>query len=81
MCPTLCVHYTEPWINLYKKRPVCERAIGQLKDLINIKGSQIRNTQSLKLTILLAGITQLIGVLIMVKSNYSNHLRAFKSIA
>jgi|LGOV01.1.fsa_nt_gb hypothetical protein len=72
---------SEPWINLYKERPVCERAIGQLKDLINIKGSQIRNTQSLKSTILLAGITQLIGVLIMVKSNYSNHLRAFKSIA
>jgi len=72
---------SEQWINLYKKRTVCERAIGQLKDLINIKGSQIRNTQSLKSVILLAGITQLIGVLIMIKSNHLNHLRAFKTVA
>lgn len=72
---------SELWINLYKKRTVCERSIAQLKDFINIKGSQIRNTESLKSTILLAGITQLIGVLIMIKSNYLNHLRAFKSIA
>jgi hypothetical protein len=72
---------SERWINLYKKRTVCERAIGQLKDLINIKGSQIRNTQSLKSTILLAGITQLVGVLIMAKSNHLNHLRAFKTVA
>jgi hypothetical protein len=69
------------WKNLYKKRTVCERSIGQLKDLINIKGSQIRNTQSLKSVILLAGITQLIGVLIMAKSGHLNHLRAFKTAA
>lgn len=69
------------WINLYKKRTVCERSIAQLKDLINIRGSQFRNTQSLKSVILLAGITQLIGVLIMARSNHLKHLRAFKSAA
>ena len=69
------------WKNIYKTRTVCERTIGQLKDLMNLKGSQIRNTESLKSVILLAGITQLIGVLIMMRSNHLDHLRAFKSAA
>ena len=72
---------SDTWINLYKTRTVCERAIGQLKDFINIRGSQIQNTTSLKSIILLAGITQLVGVLIMVKSNFLDHLRAFKTVA
>jgi len=69
------------WENHYKIRTVYERTIGQLKDLININGSQIRNTESLKSVILLAGITQLIGVLIMIRSGHINHLRAFKTVA
>jgi len=72
---------TEKWQNFYKKRTVCERAIGQLKDYLNINGSHIRNTTSLKSAILLAGITQLIGTLIMLRSRHLNHLRAFKSAA
>ena len=72
---------TEKWQNLYKTRTVCERAIGQLKDYLNINSSQIRNTVSLKSTILLAGITQLIGVLIMIRSGHIDHLRAFKTVA
>ena len=72
---------TEKWQNLYKTRTVCERAIGQLKDYISINSSQIRNTVSLKSTILLAGITQLIGVLIMIRSGHIDHLRTFKTAA
>jgi hypothetical protein len=72
---------TEKWQNFYKRRTVCERAIGQLKDYLNINGSHIRNTTSLKSTILLAGITQLIGTLIMLRSGHLNHLRSFKSAA
>jgi len=72
---------TEKWQNLYKKRTVCERAIGQLKDYLNINSSQLRNTTSLKSTILLAGITQLIGTLVMIRSGHLEHLRAFKSAA
>lgn len=72
---------TEKWQNLYKKRTVCERAIGQLKDYININSSNIRNTVSLKSTILLAGITQLVGALVMIRSGKLDHLRAFKSAA
>lgn len=69
------------WKNLYKTRTVCERSIGQLKDFINIRGSQIQNTASLKSTILLAGVTQLIGVLIMTRSKFTKNLRAFKTVA
>lgn len=69
------------WKNFYKTRTVCERAIGQLEDFINIRGSHIQNTTSLKSTILLAGITQLVGVLLMVRSNHFNHLRAFRPVA
>lgn len=72
---------TEKWQNLYKKRTVCERAIGQLKDYININSSHIRNTTTLKSTILLSGITQLIGTLIMLRAGHLSHLRAFKSAA
>lgn len=72
---------TKRWQELYKKRTVCERAIAQLKDYLNINSSHIRNTNSLKSTILLAGVTQLIGTLIMIRSGHLNHLRAFKSAA
>lgn len=72
---------SDKWKTLYRTRTVCERAIGQLKDFINIRGSHIQNTTSLKSTILLTAITQLVGVLLMVRSNYLYHLRAFKTVA
>jgi len=72
---------TEKWQNFYKRRTVCERAIAQLKNYLNINASHIRNTTSLKSTILFAGITQLIGTLVMLRSGHLDHLRAFKSAA
>jgi hypothetical protein len=72
---------TKKWQNLYKIRTVCERTIGQIKDYLNINSSHIRNTTSIKSTILLAGVSQLIGVLIMVRSGHIDHLRAFKTAA
>jgi hypothetical protein len=72
---------SEDWKNLYKIRTVCERAIAQLKSLICIESSKFRNTISIKANILFAGITQLISLIILYKTNRFDHPRAIKSIA
>ena len=69
------------WKSLYKIRTVCERAIAQLKSLICIEASKLQKTISIKSRILFAGITQLVGLIILYKTNNIDHPRAIKSIA
>lgn len=71
---------TEKWQNLYKIRTVCERAIAQLKSCMNIKSTQLRNTNSIKSNVLLAGITQLIALIIFYKSGQFSNVRAIKTL-
>ncbi len=68
------------WIMLFKLRTICERAICQIKNFIQIKSSRVRNTTSLKSDILLACISQLISFILIFKTkNYDNPL-AIKSL-
>lgn len=71
---------TQQWQDLYKVRTVCERAIAQLKSCINIKSTQLRNTNSIKSNVILAGITQLIALIIFYKSGNFSNVRAIKTL-
>ena len=71
---------SQPWIDLYKQRTVCERTINQLKDFINIKTSKIRNTTTLQSNIILAGISQLIAFIILFHSKYATGHLAIRSL-
>jgi hypothetical protein len=71
---------SDDWKNLYKIRTVCERAIAQIKSLIAIESSKLKNTTSIKSTVLLAGITQLIALIMLYKTGNLKHPRAVKSL-
>lgn len=71
---------TQQWQDLYKIRTVCERAIAQLKSCINIKSTQLRNTNSIKSSVIFAGITQLIALMIFYKSGNFSNVRAIKTL-
>lgn len=77
---TLVPRNTQQWEDLYKIRTICERAIAQLKSCMNIKSTQLRNTQSIKSSIIFAGITQLIALIILYNSGDFSHPRAIKSL-
>lgn len=63
------------WKKLYRLRTICERAIAQIKNFMQIRVSKVRNTISLKSDILLACSSQLIAFILMVKTeNYDNPL-------
>lgn len=68
------------WQKLYRLRTICERAIAQIKNFIQIKISKVRNTVSLKSDILLACISQLIAFILMVKTKNCNNSLAIKSL-
>ena len=55
---------TEHWDNLYKHRVVVERTINIFKDSFGISSLKSHNTATVKSDLYLAGITQLVGVLL-----------------
>lgn len=55
---------TEHWNNLYKHRVVIERTINLIKDCFGIGSLKTHNTKTVKADLYLAGITQLVGVLL-----------------
>lgn len=68
---------TEHWDNLYKYRVVVERTINLFKDTFGIAFLKTHNTITIKADLYLAGITQLIGV-ILAKALHKPKL--FKSV-
>lgn len=68
---------TEHWDNLYRHRVVIERSIFSLKDTFAIDGRKSFNTKTAKADIYLAGIVQLLGV-ILADSMHKHNL--YKSI-
>lgn len=72
---------SEKWQNHYKKRTVCERSIAQFKNYLNINATKVRKTESIKSDILMASITQLLGTLILIKSNNYHNSLSIKAVA
>lgn len=58
------VRGTEEWNNTYKIRTTAERSINHLKDSFGVAGRKTQNAKTLHADLILAGITQLISVLL-----------------
>lgn len=71
---------SDAWSSLFKIRTICERAISQIKNFIQLKISKVRNTGSLKSDVLLAGISQLIAFILIYKTGNSKNPLAIKSL-
>ena len=71
---------TEKWNNLYKIRTITERTNNIIKHPLGLSTLKINKTDSLKAELLLAGITQLITVIISYKINNKNKILSIKSL-
>jgi hypothetical protein len=68
---------TEHWYNLYRHRVVIERTIHLLKEPLGASGNSSYSSRTAKADLLLAGITQLVGVVL---AKAINKPKLFKSV-
>lgn len=71
---------TEEWNETYKIRTVVERDINHIKDNLCLAGRRTQNEKTLHADLLLAGITQLITVLLADKIHHHEYIRSLKPL-
>lgn len=71
---------TEEWDNTYKIRTVVERDINHIKDNLCLAGRRTQNEKTLHADLILAGITQLITVILADKINHHEYIRSLKPL-
>lgn len=71
---------TEEWDNTYKIRVIVEKSINHFKDSFCISGQKTQNEKTLHADLLLAGITQLVTVLIADKIDKHQYIRSLKPL-
>ena len=71
---------TEEWNNTYKIRTVVERDINHIKDNLCLAGRRTQNEKTLHADLILAGITQLITVILADKINLHEYIRSLKPL-
>lgn len=71
---------TEEWDNTYKIRTVVERDIHHIKDHLCLAGRRTQNEKTLHADLLLAGITQLITVVLADKIKHHEYIRSLKPL-
>ena len=71
---------TEEWNNTYKIRTTVERDINHIKDNLCLAGRRIQNEKTLHADLILAGITQLITVVLSDKINHHEFIRSLKPL-
>ena len=71
---------TEEWDNTYKIRTVVERDINHIKDNLCLAGRRTQNEKTLHADLLLAGITQLMTVLLADKIHHHEYIRSLKPL-
>lgn len=71
---------TEEWHNTYKIWTVVERDINHIKDNFCLAGRRTQNEKTLYADLILAGITQLITVLLMDKIHHHEYIRSIKPL-
>lgn len=74
------VRGTTEWSDTYKIRVNVEKAINHFKDSFCVAGRRTRNEKTLHADLLLAGITQLITVIIADKINQHKYIRSLKPL-
>ena len=71
---------TEKWDDTYKIRTVVERDINHIKDNLCLAGRRTQNEKTLHADLILAGITQLITVVLADKINHHEYIRSIKPL-
>ena len=71
---------TEKWDDTYKIRTVVERDINHIKDNLCLAGRRTQNERTLHADLILAGITQLITVVLADKINHHEYIRSIKPL-
>jgi hypothetical protein len=71
---------TEEWDNTYKIRVSVEKSINHFKNSFCVAGRKTRNSLTIETDLYLAGITQLITVLITDKINQHKYIRSLKPL-
>lgn len=71
---------TEDWSSTYKIRVNVEKSINHFKDSFCVAGRKTRNEKTLHADLLLAGITQLVTVLVADKIHKHQYIRSLKPL-
>ena len=71
---------TEEWDNTYKIRTTVERDINHMKDNLCLAGCRTQNEKTLHADLILAGITQLISVVLADKIHHHEYIRSIKPL-
>ena len=71
---------TEEWDNTYKIRTVVERDINHIKDNLCLAGRRTQNEKTLHADLILAGITQLITVVLADKIKHHEYIHSLKPL-
>ena len=71
---------TEEWANTYKIRTTVERDINHMKDNLCLVGRRTQNEKTLHADLILAGITQLISVVLADKIHHHEYIRSLKPL-
>ena len=74
------IRSTEEWDDTYKIRTVVERDINHIKDNLCLAGRRTQNEKTLHADLILAGITQLITVVLADKINHHEYIRSIKPL-
>ena len=71
---------TEEWNSTYKVRTAVERDINHIKDTLCLAGRRTQNEKTLHADLILAGITQLITVMLADKIKHPEYIRSLKPL-
>lgn len=71
---------TDEWDDTYKIRTVVERGINHIKDNLCLAGRRTQNEKTLHADLILAGITQLITVVLADKIDHHEYIRSLKPL-
>ena len=71
---------TAEWAAVYKVRTAVERSINHFKDSFGLAGRRTQNEKTLHADLLLAAITQLLGVVLADKIGQRQYIRSFKPL-
>ena len=71
---------TDEWDNIYKIRTVVERQINHIKENLCLAGRRTQNEKTLHADLILAGITQLITVVLADKIKHREYIRSLKPL-
>lgn len=71
---------TDDWNSTYKIRTTVERSINHFKDCFCLAGRKTQNAKTLHADLILAGITQLISVILADKLHQKQYIRSLKPL-